>query len=132
MDIATKRLVRSRARDRCEYCLLPQVAQPFITFRVEHVIPKTHGGSEELTNLCLACERCNAFKGPNLTGIDPATGQVERLFNPRSQDWKDHFELRHSIILGLTSVGGTTAETLKFNAPRRVQLRSNLSISGED
>jgi HNH endonuclease len=83
MDVATKRLVRARAHERCEYCRLPQTAQPFATFHIEHIVPRTHGGSDEPSNLCLACERCNAFKGSNLSGIDSATGTVERLFITR-------------------------------------------------
>ena len=28
-------------------------------------------------------DRCNLHKGPNLSGVDPDTGQVVRLFDPR-------------------------------------------------
>ena len=59
MDAATRQSVRQRALDRCEYCRLPQSAQPFVTFHVEHVIARQHGGTDHLDNLCLACERCN-------------------------------------------------------------------------
>jgi hypothetical protein len=50
MDAATKRLVRQRAQERCEYCRLPQTAQPFVTFHVEHIIAKQHGGSDDPNN----------------------------------------------------------------------------------
>jgi 5-methylcytosine-specific restriction endonuclease McrA len=29
-----------------------------------------------LDNLALACHRCNLRKGPNLTGIDPMSGEM--------------------------------------------------------
>lgn len=57
MDAATRRLVRRRAHGRCEYCRLPQAAQPFVTFHTEHIIAKQHGGSDRPENLCAACER---------------------------------------------------------------------------
>jgi 5-methylcytosine-specific restriction endonuclease McrA len=73
MDSATRDLVRRRADNRCEYCLLPQTHSA-LTHHVEHVVAKQHGGSDEPDNLALACKRCNLRKGPNLTGIDLASG----------------------------------------------------------
>jgi hypothetical protein len=131
MDAPTRRLVRQRAQDRCEYCRLPQAAQPFVTFHVEHIRAKVHGGSDDPENLCVACERCNAFKGTNLSGVDPETGNVERLFDPRHQAWPEHFELRGALILGLTATGRTTVSVLMMNEGRRVQLRAELIGRGE-
>jgi 5-methylcytosine-specific restriction endonuclease McrA len=74
--------VRRRASDRCEYCHLPQSAfrRPF---HIEHIVARQHGGLSRLDNLALACWNCNLKKGPNLSGIDPTTGLVVALFNPR-------------------------------------------------
>jgi 5-methylcytosine-specific restriction endonuclease McrA len=65
---ATRDLVRRRAGDRCEYCLLPQQAMPLLSFHVEHVIAKQHlnDATDDPANLALACNRCNAYKGTNL------------------------------------------------------------------
>lgn len=131
MDAATRRSVRQRSQDLCEYCRLPQAAQPFATFHVAHIRPRAHGGSDDLGNLCMSCGRCNAFKGPNLAGIDPDTGEVTRLFDPRQQAWDEHFELREALILGTTAVGRTTVEVLKMNEGRRVLLRAELIRRGE-
>ena len=92
MDDATRRRVRSRAGDRCEYCGLPQDAVPLVTFHIEHVTPKQHGGTDDPANLALACYHCNLHKGPNLAGIDPDTGERTPLYDPRRQRWDDHFE----------------------------------------
>ena len=131
MDATIKRSVRDRARHRCEYCRLPQAAQPYVTFHIEHVLPRKHGGSDDPSNLALACERCNAFKGTDLSGIDPDTGQVERLFDPRTQFWADHFELRGALILGRTSTGRATVAVLGMNEDRRVLLRAEILTLGE-
>ena len=45
MDAGARELVRSRAGNRCEYCLLKQEHLPFASFQVEHIIPRKHGGS---------------------------------------------------------------------------------------
>ncbi len=35
---------------------------------VEHIVPKTHGGTDALDNLAVACRRCNSTKGVR---VDP-------------------------------------------------------------
>ncbi len=64
-----------------------------------------------------------AFKGPNLTSIDLDTGAAVRLFNPRLDDWSEHFLFEAGEVLGLTPTGRATVRLLNINAPRRVQLR---------
>ena len=108
MDERTRELVRRRAGHACEYCRLPQQATPLIPFHVEHIVSRQHGGANDLDQLALACDRCNAYKGPNLTSIDPATGAVVPLFHPRRDAWSDHFELRDGQIAGLTHTGRAT------------------------
>ncbi len=44
--------------------------------------------NDERENLAAACYRCNEFKGAKTEGIDPATGVLVPLFNPRLQIWK--------------------------------------------
>jgi hypothetical protein len=92
--------------------------------------PRSTGRVDSDSNLCLACERCNLFKGSDLTGIDAVTGNVVRLFNPREQDWEDHFELRGPLIAGLTPSGRATVRVLSMNAGQRLQLRAALLSHG--
>lgn len=129
MDAATRNLVRQRAGDRCEYCQIPQAFVP-VTFHVEHVIPKQHGGSDDPDNLCYACNRCNLHKGPNLTGIDSDSGQIVPLFDPRRQSWADHFDWHGALIVGRTPTGRATVQVLQMNAARRLRLRIRLRARG--
>jgi hypothetical protein len=124
--------VRHRANHRCEYCRLPQAAfrRPF---HLEHVVAKQHGGTAELDNLALASWFCNLKKGPNLTGIDPDTGQITPLFHPRKDRWEEHFgaEVGRLIprgieIRGLTPTGRATARVLGMNEEMRQMLRYEL------
>jgi hypothetical protein len=123
MDPNLREVVRRRAGDACEYCRMRQAATPLIPFHVEHIVSRQHGGSDEPSGLALACDRCNAYKGPNLTSIDPDTGAVVALFSPRHDVWTDHFVVQKGEILGLTPAGRATVRLLNMNAPRRVELR---------
>lgn len=93
MDATTRREVRRRASNRCEYCRLRQELAPFPVFHIEHIVAKKHGGSNDPANLCLACGRCNLHKSSNLTGIDPDSGSLTRLYDPRTDAWVEHFAL---------------------------------------
>lgn len=123
-----RELVRARARQRCEYCRLPQEFSE-LRFHVEHIIPHQHGGDEP-DNLALACPACSLFKGPNLTGVHPGTKRVERLFHPRLDRWNEHFACDDVRIVGKTPVGRTTASLLEMNDLERVRLRALLAESG--
>src|SRR6266536_6455575 len=90
MSLASE--VRRRASSRCEYCLFPQDSFRQ-SFHIEHIVARQHGGPTELRNLALACLRCNWKRGPNLAGIDPDTGAISPLFNPRVDVWSHHFDL---------------------------------------
>jgi len=128
MTAELRALVRTRAGDRCEYCRLPKHAIPFATFHVEHIVAKQHRGADDAANLALACDRCNAYKGPNLTAIDPLTQAVVRVFNPRSDDWTLHFRQVGFEVHGSTDVGRATVQLLNMNARHRVRLREQLEI----
>ncbi|MEQ9553240.1 MAG: RNA-guided endonuclease IscB, partial [Coleofasciculus sp. G3-WIS-01] len=43
---------------KCAYCGIQNVP-----LQVEHIQPKAKGGSNRISNLCLACEKCNIKKG---------------------------------------------------------------------
>ena len=130
MNAATRSLVRQRAENSCEYCLLSQEHSE-LTHHIEHIIAKQHGGSDEVDNLALACHRCNLRKGPNVTGIDPATGEIVALFHPRRDEWNRHFRFQGPYIEGLTPFGRATVQVLALNDTRRLELRAELIAQGE-
>ncbi len=43
---------------KCAYC-----GSENLQLQVEHIHPKAKGGSDRISNLCLACEKCNQKKG---------------------------------------------------------------------
>jgi hypothetical protein len=124
MDTATRNLVRARAGGRCEYRRSLQDDEPFFTFQIEHVIPKQHGGDDDIHNLAVACPHCNLHKGPNLAGLDPFDNALTPLFHPRRQRWEEHFAVRGPLVKGRTAVGRTTVRVLNMNDRLRVELRA--------
>ena len=123
------RRVWERAAARCEYCHLPSVFHP-APFQIDHVIARQHGGKAELENLALACIHCNRFKGPNIAGRDPETGEIVRLFHPRLDKWAEHFTWEGPELKAVTAVGRVTIAVLLINDPEAVVLREALQNEG--
>jgi hypothetical protein len=123
-----RRLVEQRAGHKCEYCLLPtEVA--FFPHEIDHVILEKHNGLTNADNLALTCWRCNRHKGTDLGSFDPQTGNFSFLFNPRVQQWSEHFTLSQVDLLGLTSEGRTTVQLLQMNTDeRRLERQRFLSV----
>jgi len=87
---ALKSRVRQQARDRCGYCLSSE-ALLGMPMEVEHLTPFAAGGQTVEENLWLSCHRCNQLKGTQTHAIDPTSTELVSLFNPRFQNWNDHF-----------------------------------------
>src|SRR5437764_1101067 len=100
MDKALEQHIRLRAQDRCEYCHASQSLYPE-KFPIDHIIARQHRGATVSENLCLCCLECNLRKGPNIAGVDPESGQIVPLFNPREDSWDEHFVWRGATLVGL-------------------------------
>ena len=99
--------VAARAAYRCEYCRLSE-RHTSVPFQVDHVIAEKHEGKKSLDNLAYACMHCNAFKGPNIAGMDPETKEVVRLFDPRRDNWNGHFGWEGPVLTACTAIGRAT------------------------
>ncbi len=119
-----KEFVRSRANGLCEYCLAI-FAISYATFPVDHIIPESKGGSDGPDNLANTCQNCNNSKYNKTEWIDWLSGEVVRLFNPRTDVWSEHFEWNDdfTILTGRTPIGRATVNCLRINRPRIVKLR---------
>ena len=99
MQARLRTVVRQRAEFRCEYCRFPEPLAE-LRFQLDHIAPQQHGGPTHLDNLAWSCLRCNKYKGPNLSGIDPQTGKIIRLFHPRQDHWDEHFAWEGARLTG--------------------------------
>ena len=120
-------LVAGRAGNCCEYCL-SQVEFSPDSFSVDHIVPRSRGGTDDLNNLAFACLGCNGRKSIAITEPDPITGEDVRLYNPRLDKWKTHFAWSPDFLylIGLTPIGRATIERLKLNREGVVNLRRAL------
>lgn len=107
---------------KCTYCQVENVP-----LQVEHVVPKAKGGSNRISNLCLACEKCNQKKGtldikeflakkPEL--LKSIQSQLKRPLNDaaavNSTRWALFNRLKLTGLTVSTRSGGLT----KFNRTR--------------
>jgi hypothetical protein len=127
-----RRQVEERAGGCCEYCR-SQNSCSATSFSVEHIIPRSKAGSDQLSNLALSCQGCNNAKFTAIDAIDPSTGQRASLFHPRNDRWSEHFAWSHDflLILGLTPTGRATIDRLQLNRDGVVKLRRILRNAGE-
>lgn len=120
--------IRARVRDafgdRCSYC---RSAQRYFLgiMEIDHIIPKADGGSDDELNLCLSCRLCNSYKGTQTSKIEPETRKMIALFNPRRQNWSEHFDWSEDgiYVLGKTACGHITIDALQLNNPYALAVR---------
>ena len=94
------------------------------TFHIDHVLPRSAGGSDSIDNLALSCPSCNLGKSNRTTVRDEQTNREVPLFNPRTDRWADHFAWDDAWrLVGLTPIGRATVAALDLNHPRRVMIR---------
>lgn len=123
-----KQQVYDRARGCCEYCQTAE-ANTGQTMHGDHIDPQ---GADTLDNLCLACWNCNTSKHKSVNAIDFLTNETVALFNPRQQNWFEHFRwIDNGIRLeGLTVIGRATIDRLKMNRPAIVVARQRWVAGG--
>ena len=118
-----RRLILERANGCCEYCRADTDSHA-IDAAIDHIIAEKHGGKTIAGNLCLSCFWCNSFKGSDISSVDWRNdATIVPLFNPRNQDWNEHFEIRHLKIVPLTATGRVTVFLLRMNASERIKER---------
>lgn len=104
---------------KCTYC-----SQKDIPLQIEHIVPKSRNGSNRLSNLCLACEKCNRRKGvksieqflaKNPSLLKSILVQAKKPLHDaaaiNATRWKLFNTLKETGLTILTGTGGQT----KFN-----------------
>ncbi|MGI8669239.1 MAG: HNH endonuclease [Aridibacter sp.] len=127
----TKVKIRQLAKNRCGYCLSQQ-EYVWDILEIDHIIPLTKGGKDDEENLWLICSTCNNSKYNKIEGFDLKTKQNAPLFNPRLQNWHEHFKWSKaaSKIIGKTKIGRATISALNLNRERFIKVRKNWVFAG--
>jgi len=132
LPIDIERRIRTDSRNRCGYCLSPQHLV-MARLQIEHIQPRSAGGTDEESNLWLCCPICNGHKSDKTHGQDPESGKSCPLFNPRVQAWFEHFRWADDgiRILGLTLVGRATVAALHLSTdPVALEVRRRWVMAG--
>lgn len=128
---ATRRLVRERAGNRCEYCQSSCLITTDL-FATDHIFPESRGGTSHESNLAFACSGCNDYKGVKIEGFDAETNGVVSLFHPRQDEWQTHFEwsVDTTLMVAKSAIGRVTIEILRMNRVELMALRQVLCQVG--
>ena len=130
-DDIVRLAVRMRARDACEYCLLPTTSE----FHVEAVVPPLlweeyqasklavrpdgqRAGPEHIDNYVWICPFCDHARQRQ---VEAAVGrEAHRLFDPRRDRWAQHFLILEGtpLVCGHSAIGRATELALALNDPR--------------
>ena len=124
-----RRQVIARAGNCCEYCLL-NADDAWFPHEPDHIMSEKHGGPTTSENLALSCFDCIRYKGSDIASRDPETNELVPLFDPRRDQWADHFVIEGGTILALTPIARATARLLRLNLPERTEVRETLRRSG--
>jgi hypothetical protein len=62
--------------------------------------------------------------------IDPESDELQPLFNPRLDDWDEHFAWDGPFLRGKTAIGRTTIDVLRINVAERVEHSRLLIAAG--
>ncbi len=89
-------------------------------------MPLALGGTDDSSNLALACGPCNLAKSTRTHFVDTLSGESVRLFHPRGDHWEDHFEWAQDgcTVVGRTPIGRATILALDMNAGLRLEARA--------
>ena len=117
-----RELIRKRANYLCEYCHSPEKISA-TRFTLDHIVPRSLGGGDDLDNLALACRRCNERRYNFVAGYDSVNSSIVPLFNPRLQQWGEHFawSADGTKIMGNSPTGRATIARFDLNDSRYLE-----------
>ncbi|MBV6622477.1 MAG: HNH endonuclease [Rivularia sp. (in: Bacteria)] len=105
----------------CTYC-----AKKDIPLQIEHIHPKSKGGSNRINNLCLACEKCNQKKGnkPIEEFLKKKPSLLQKIKAKAKKSLKDAAVVNATrnklvkVLGGIKTVFTSTGAQTKFNRIR--------------
>ena len=119
-----RKIIQDQFKNCCAYCQIQQHISG-IHLTVDHIIPETLGGHNNVDNLCLACWDCNLLKGTRTSLFDYKTQTFIPLFHPQKQIWSEHMKWSYSktYVQSETLIGEKTIQALQLNRPQLVLSR---------
>ncbi|MCK9279298.1 MAG: HNH endonuclease [Melioribacteraceae bacterium] len=78
----SRRNIYLRDANQCQYCGITYETKKL---NIDHIIPKSHGGRTQWTNVVVSCIKCNSFKADRT----PEQAGMKLLRKPKAPTWKD-------------------------------------------
>ena len=82
--------IYSRDQNRCQYC---GRQFPRAELNLDHVVPRSKGGTSVWENVVCSCHRCNRLKG----GRTPAEAGMRLIRHPRRPQWTPFMTETYSL-----------------------------------
>lgn len=117
-----KNQVISRANKCCECCLKSNLVA-YVSHQIDHIISLKHGGNNDIDNLAYACYLCNVNKGSDIGTVLLPERTFTRLYNPRTDNWNEHFEIFEGKFYPKTPIAEATIKILQLNEIERIMER---------
>jgi len=81
---------------KCIQCnrklVISEKGKPISEATIEHIIPRNHGGSNEIENLAISCFGCNSLKGRTLDNRKRGHPRIEKVIaslqEKRTKRWR--------------------------------------------
>ncbi len=90
----TRRNIAVRDNSMCQYC---SVLLETADYTIDHVLPRTRGGTSVWTNLVLACVACNKRKS-NRTPLEAGLTLRQKPYEPKQFDPRFNFRLHVKVL----------------------------------
>jgi 5-methylcytosine-specific restriction endonuclease McrA len=107
----------------CVYC-----GATGLPLQVEHIVPRTRGGSDRVSNLTLACEQCNQRKGAQTAaefGFPHIQAQVQRPLRDAAAVNSTRWALYQALQATSLPVEAGTGGRTKYNRTRLGWLKTH-------
>ena len=105
---------------KCVYC-----GKQNIPLEVEHIIPKSRGGSDRVSNLTIACHRCNQKKG-NKTAAEFGYPRIQKQAKESLKATAFMNNIRWKLV-NLLNCGRTYGAITKYHRIRRGLEKSHVN-----
>jgi hypothetical protein len=100
--------VLSKWKRQCSYC-----GAKGISLQLEHIVPRSRGGSDRVSNLAIACEPCNQKKG-NQTASEFGFPEIQAQARVPLKDAAHVSSLKTRIVQDLQAVFGVSQVRITY------------------
>lgn len=108
-------------RGKCIHCRTALVlgldGEPISHATLEHIFPRSHGGTNALENLALACKRCNTQKGVHKDTLPKHSPELAQLVDALRAERRARFQPLPDALLAKWHEYESRAEDEPREAP---------------